>query len=154
MGRRAHYAPRIADQICEHIALGSTLQEALEKVGYLAPSLKQCWAWLDAHEDFREKYDRARQLQADTDADHMRVLTREVITKPGAAAAYRVAIEALKWQAEVRNRTKYGKTDNDSGKKTPMDPTKIRSEIKRLEAELGVVESAKDGKKPPLKAVK
>jgi hypothetical protein len=148
--RAAHYATRIAKEICKHIALGLTLAEALAKVGYLAPTEPTVWRWLDEHADFREMYERARQMQADSHADRMLEMSREVIKAPSAATAYRVAIDVLKWQAEVRNRQKYGvKGEDDKGKK-PMDPAKLRSEIKRLEAELGVAES----KVVPLKDVK
>lgn len=139
--RAAHYTPRIAKSICTEIALGATLKEALEKVGYLAPSMNTCWRWIDEHADFRDMYERARMLQADTDADDMRVLGREIRDKPTAAAAYRVAIDVLKWQAEVRNKTKYGTKAEDAKASRPLDPTKLRAEIKRLEDELGVAES-------------
>lgn len=121
--------------------MGATLKEALEKVGYLAPTMVTVWRWLDEHNDFRDMYERARMLQADTDADDMRVLGREIRDKPTAAAAYRVAIDVLKWQAEVRNKAKYSRSGEDPIAKRPLDPTKLRSEIKRLEEELGVMES-------------
>lgn len=121
--------------------MGETLKDALDKVGYLAPTMTTVWRWLDEHADFREMYERARQLQADTDADDMRVLGREIRDKPTAAAAYRVAIDVLKWQAEVRNKVKYGTKGEDPKTARPLDPTKLRQEIKRLEDELGVAES-------------
>lgn len=139
--RAAHYTPRIGKLICAEIALGKTLQEALDKVGYLAPSMSTVWRWLDEHEDFRATYDRARMLQADTDADEMRVLGREIRSRPTAAAAYRVAIDVLKWQAEMRNRAKYGTRVEDPKNREPLNPTKLRAEIKRLETELGIVEA-------------
>lgn len=141
--RAAHYATRIAKDICRHIAMGSTLKEALEKVGYLAPSMPTVWRWLDEHADFRDMYERARMLQADTDADRMRELAIECVGKPTAASAYRVAIDVLKWQAEVRNQAKYGSAKDAAKVKTPMDPAKLRQEIKRLESELGVAERSK-----------
>lgn len=138
--RAAHYAPRIAKDICREIAMGATLKEALVKVGYLAPVMTTVWRWLDEHADFREMYDRARSLQADTDADRMRELGADIVDKPTQAAAYRVAIDVLKWQAEVRNRAKYGSKAEDPKDRKPMDPSSLRAEIKRLESELGVAE--------------
>jgi len=90
-----------------------------------------------------------RQLQADFDADDMRVLGRDIRTMPTKAAAYRVAIEVLKWQAERRNPAKYGSIKEDPKDRKPMDAAKLRSEIKRLEEELGVAET----KVAPIKAV-
>jgi hypothetical protein len=146
--RAAHYATRIAKDICKYIAMGKTLEEALEEVGYLAPTMPTVWRWLDEYPEFRDMYERARTLQADVHADQMLKLSREVMTKPTAAAAYRVAIDVLKWQAEVRNRNKYS-TKGSEEQKRPMDANKIRAEIARLEKELGVAQS----KVAPLKAV-
>jgi hypothetical protein len=148
--RAAHYVARIGNDICMHIAMGKTLNEALDAVGYLAPTLPTVWRWIDQHADFREKYERARSLQADSHADKVLELGAEVLTKPTNAAAYRVAIEVLRWNAEIRNRAKYSAKADDPKDRTPMDPTKLRAEIKRLENELGVAES----KVQPLRKVK
>jgi hypothetical protein len=150
--RAAHYAPRIAKDICREIAMGATLKKALDKVGYLAPSMTTFWRWLDEHADFREMYERARQLQADSDADRMRELAEEVIERPNAATAIRVATDILKWQAEVRNKTKYGNKTEDPRAAKPLNPADLRKEIKRLETELGVAES--QGVKMPISLVK
>lgn len=152
MSRRAgHYVARTANEICRYIALGNTLEEALKKVGYLAPSIERVWVWIDEHQDFRDKYERARQLQADMHADRMLTFVDKVIDGSGPAPArYKVAMEILRWQAEVRNREKYGSKSTDPGKNKPLDPAKIRAEIKRLETELGVAET----KVVPIKAVK
>jgi hypothetical protein len=141
--RIAHYTVRTADLICEYIALGKTLEEALKEVGYLAPTIPQFWKWLDAHEDFREKYDRARQLQADMLADRTLGFVDEVLKDPKAAAAYKVATDILRWHAAVRNRKVYHPMDNDNAKQAPLDAKKIKEEIKRLEKELGVQEAKK-----------
>lgn len=148
--RRAHYTVRIADQICEQIALGKTLQQALDAVGYLAPAMSTIWSWLEKYPDFRDKYERARLLQADIHADKMLEMSQAVVNVPNAANAYRVAIDVLKWQAEVRNKQRYGRKTDDSASKKPLDAAKLRQEIKRLEAELGVAES----RVQPLKVVK
>lgn len=138
--RAAHYATRIAKDICKHIAMGKTLDEALKEVGYLAPSMPTVWRWLDEYPEFRDMYERARTLQADVHADKMLEMSREVIKTPTVAAAYRVAIDVLKWQAEVRNRAKYSTRGTEEAKR-PMDPTKIKEEIRRLEKELGIQQS-------------
>lgn len=147
--RRAHYTIRTGKLINEQIAIGKSLQQALDVVGYLAPSVPMFWRWLEEHPDFREQYDRARQLQADVHADRMLELGQEVIGKdPKLSGAYRVAKDILQWQAEVRNSGVYGRK-KEAKKTTHMEPEKLRAEIKRLEKELGVAES----KVVPLKAV-
>lgn len=146
--RAAHYAARIADQICEHIADGKTLNEALKEIGYLAPTQVTVFKWLDKYPEFRERYERARSLQADVHADGVIELSKKVLLDPKAAPAFKVAADIMRWSAEVRNKTRYGKAIEENNKKA-MDPAKIREEIKRLEAELGIAEN----KVKPLKAV-
>lgn len=148
--RAAHYTNRIANDICEGIVMGKSLQEALDDIGFLAPSIVTVYKWFDLYPEFREKYERARQLQADMQADRMLEMARSVLKEPKAATAYRVAVDILKWQAAVRDPKKYGKMLEDDKAKKPLDPAKLRAEIKRLEQELGVAES----KVKPLKAVK
>lgn len=151
MGKRAaHYTNRIASDICENIVRGMSLEEALAEIGFLAPTVVTVYKWLDLYPEFREKYERARQLQADMQADRMLEMARDVLKDPKASTAYRVAVDILKWQSAVRNPNKYGKAIEESGKNKPLDPAKLRAEIKRLEQELGVAES----KVKPLKAVK
>lgn len=126
-----------------NIALGKTLEEALKTIGYLAPTVTQVWKWLDVHENFREKYDRARQLQADMLADRTLKFVDDVLEDPKSAAAYKVATDILRWHAAVRNRKVYHPMDNDNAKQAPLDAKKIKEEIKRLEKELGVQEAKK-----------
>lgn len=138
--QRAKYVKRTGDLICEQIALGKTLQQALDHVGYLAPAISRFWKWLEEFPEFREQYERARQMSADMDADKMKELGEEVIKNPKAAAAYRVYMNVLMWQAEMRNTGKYGKK-RDAKPPKELDPTKLRQEIKRLEKELGIAEN-------------
>lgn len=141
----AHYTVRIADQVCKNIALGMSLDQALKKVGYLAPSIELVWKWIDTIPEFRDKYDRARQFQADSLADRHLELAVEVLQKPNAASAYRVAGDILRWHSEIRKPKVYGSKATE-GDKTPLDPAKIKSEIKRLEEHLGLAE--RQGKSP------
>ena len=138
VGRKhSHYTVRIGDMICQEVALGRTLKDALTKVGFLAPSMPTVWKWMDENDDFRHKMDRARQLQADMMTDRMLELANEVLTKPSAASAYKVASDIMKSLAEVRNPGKYGpKMVHEI--KAPMDPMKVQEEIKTLEMELGL----------------
>ena len=139
MGRKAaHYTARVANDICTWIAMGCSLEKALEKVGYLAPSEPQVFRWLSEHEDFKIKYDTARQMQADKLADRTLDFVDEVIKDPRSAPAYKVATEILKWHASIRNGKIYNPSLAGEGKSTPLDATKIKAEIARLERELGV----------------
>jgi hypothetical protein len=145
--RKAHYAARIGDQICEAIALGKTLKQALTTIT-LAPEIRTFWRWYDEFEDFRIKYDRARQMSADVHADDMLEMARDAINHPAKAAGYRVAADILKWQADVRDRKKYGSKVEHEIKEPPPAPEKVRSEITRLEKELGIAGSQKTSRAP------
>lgn len=137
MAGKHHYVVRIADQLCERIALGRTLEQALADVGYLAPTMQRFWHWLEDIPEFKAKYERARTLQADVMADKRLEMAAEVLKKPNAAAAYRVAADILASLSAVRDPNKYGaKVTHDI--KTPLDPAKMKEEIARLEEDLGV----------------
>lgn len=136
-GRKAHYTTRIAKRLCEHIALGATLQQALQKEP-LGPSVPVFWRWLDEYPEFREMYERARILQADLMADTIMTMAENVLKQPKFAPAYKVASDILKWQAEIRNPARYGQKVQVEHKAT-LDPAKLKGEIHQLEKELGLL---------------
>lgn len=136
--RRAHYCVRIANEICTNIALGKTLTWALKKVGPLGPTMPTFWRWLDEYPEFRDKYERAREMQADIHADRMLEMSEDVIKNPSLAAAYRVSADILKWQSEIRNPKIYGTKIQHVAKEQPLHVDKMKEEIKRLEENLGV----------------
>lgn len=137
-GRKAKYNARIAKRICEHIALGATLKKALEKEP-MGPTVPTFWRWLDEYPEFREMYERARVLQADLMSDTIMSMAEEVLSKPRFAAAYKVAADILRWQAEIRNPARYGSKVTVEHKQT-LDPAKLASEVRQLEKELGLLE--------------
>lgn len=135
--RRAHYCVRIANALCEKIALGNSLKGALDAVGPLAPTMPTFWRWLDEYPDFRVKYERARQMQGDVLADEILDMAKLVIDKPSLASAVRVASDILMWQAGIRD-TKYNAKVVPKEEKVLLTPEQLRSEVKKLEGELGV----------------
>jgi hypothetical protein len=136
------YVPRTAAMICDLIAEGKTINQAFDKIGYLAPSIKVFWKWYKTVPEFKEMYEQARTLQADLDADKMKELGEDVLNArtPAAVAAHKVAVDVLKWQAEVRNKRRFGSRVHEEAAKVPMEPSKIKEEIKRLEEALGMAE--------------
>lgn len=136
--RRAHYTVRIANMICEKIALGNSLKSALEEVGPLAPAMPTFWRWLDEYPEFLVRYQRARKMQGDIHADVMLDLAADAINNPSKAAAIKVAADILKWQAEIRDPKSYSRGSIPEDKPKPMSPAQLRAEIKLLEADLGV----------------
>lgn len=136
-GRHTHYNLRIANRICEHIASGRSLKEALAKEP-LSPSVTMIFRWLDSYPAFREKYERARLMQADVHADTMMEMAEEVLKNPQKASAYRVASDILQWQASMRNPKVYGSKVTVENKAPAMNAAQVKAEIAALEKELNV----------------
>lgn len=135
--KRAHYTFYVANQICEKIALGMSLKKTLEEIP-LAPLMPLFWRWLDEYPEFRERYERARQMAADIHADTMLDMAHDAVANPSKASAIRVATDILKWQAEIRDPKKYGPKAQVKEKDKAMSPDELRKEIAKLEHELGV----------------
>ena len=62
-GRPSKYNDLIADSICEELAQGRSLIQITHESDY--PHEVTVYRWLDKHEEFRKKYARARELQAE-----------------------------------------------------------------------------------------
>ena len=108
MGRPTIYTPLIAESICERIADGESLRRICEDDGM--PSAESVRRWVRDDEAFRGQYARAREDQADADADDIGDIARDTLTGKYDPAAARVAIDALKWNAEKRRPKVYGKS--------------------------------------------
>jgi hypothetical protein len=106
MGRPPIYTQAIANRICERIADGESLRAICADTDM--PSRFAVRAWLISRPDFASHYARAREEQADADADAITDLTHKVIAGDLDPQAARVAIDALKWAAGKRAPKKYG----------------------------------------------
>ncbi|WP_313349093.1 hypothetical protein [Paracoccus sp. (in: a-proteobacteria)] len=94
------------DAICEAIACGDSLAKVLRKKGM--PGYSTVIRWLRDDEDFRADYARAREAQADADADKIGDIVDKVLAGKLDPQAARAAIDALKWTAGKRQPKKYG----------------------------------------------
>jgi hypothetical protein len=138
-GRPSSFTQEVADELCERIACGESLKGILRSREDM-PEERTVMRWLAANDGFRQQYTRAREAQADADADAVgdvgqRVLLGEV--EPNAA---RVAIDALKWAAGKRNAKKYGdRLDlNHSGAIAQQTEEQIESRLAQLLRKAGV----------------
>lgn len=124
MGRPSLYSEGLANTICDRIACGESLASICRDDGM--PDYKTVIRWLREKDDFRDNYTRAREDQADADADSVQDIGRRVLTGELDPQAARVAIDALKWAAGKRKPKKYGdKLDlNHSGSLT-VNPTDL-----------------------------
>lgn len=139
-------------EICRQLALGSAIQDILmerrvdPQTGLLVelqrpdmPEWQEVVGWLKTDELFLADYEQARVFGADYLADRMIQLVEELRDDPKKAPAVKAAMEILKWQTMVRN-SKYSERTIQETKTTgPMDPEKVKSEIKRLERDLKIV---------------
>jgi hypothetical protein len=106
LGRPSIYTDELAQDICDRISCGQTLTSIAKLEGY--PSLPTVFRWLAEKEDFRDKYTRARQDQADYSADYLVDIGQEIIAGNLAADAARVLVDIHKWTAARRAPKKYG----------------------------------------------
>ena len=100
---RTRYTSELADEICEEIAKGGALYlMCQEKENW--PDESTIYRWIDANDDFREKYARARERQADRRNEEIIVIA-DTATDANLA---RLQIDARKWQASKLAPKKYG----------------------------------------------
>ena len=68
-GRPTDYSPQVDSRICKLIVEGKSLRTICKMPGM--PVLGTIFVWLTKHEDFKEHYARARELQAEIYADEI-----------------------------------------------------------------------------------
>ena len=107
MGRHSTYDPEVADRICQGIAGGSSLVSILKEDDEL-PTYTTIMKWLKDFPEFADNYARAREDQADHDADKIGDIAERVVKGQVGPAAARVAIDAYKWAAGKRKPKVYG----------------------------------------------
>jgi hypothetical protein len=119
-GRPTTFNQKTADLICMMLSEGMSLRQILkaDKVGVL-PAQSTVYEWLLRHPSFAEQYTRAREEQADTNADEILDIADEMppeyTDKDGKTsldqtyiAWQKNRIEARKWTAAKLRPKKYG----------------------------------------------
>lgn len=101
------FSQAIADEICAQIAVRPVSLDTI-LAGEGMPKKTQVYNWLRENLDFAEKYTRARESQADTDADEIANVRQRVIDGGLTPDQGRVAIDSLKWSAGKRAPKRYG----------------------------------------------
>jgi hypothetical protein len=97
----------VADRILHSIAEGNSLVTTLKEDEEL-PSYTTVMKWLRIYPEFAANYVRAREDQADHDADKIGDIAEEVRAGKLDPNAARVAIDAYKWAAGKRKPKVYG----------------------------------------------
>jgi hypothetical protein len=121
MGRPSDYTEDMAIEICARLASGESLVRMCKADDM--PSVSTVYRWIQAHEEFRDSYTRAREDQADTLADEILDIANtpvvgvktktnekgEVETTEGDMIEHRrLQVDARKWIAAKLKPKKYG----------------------------------------------
>jgi hypothetical protein len=104
--RADHYTEEIGLKICEWLASGQSLRAFCREPG--TPSQSMVYRWLIAHEDFREKYRVAREVQADTLVDELVEIADAKTADVNETQRNRLRVDTRKWVAAKQRPVKYG----------------------------------------------
>ncbi|MGN7038656.1 hypothetical protein [Neisseria sp. P0003.S003] len=105
-GRPTDYTKDMADKICEKIANGRSLRSICAEDGM--PPMKTIYRWLEANEEFRHQYARARDKQADYFAEEIIEIADSAEAESAAVSKAKLQIDARKWAASKIAPKKYG----------------------------------------------
>jgi hypothetical protein len=100
------FSKELFDKVCERIADGESLRAICRDQNM--PSTASFLKWVANDEALAEHYARAREAQADADADQIGDIAQRVLSGEFDPQAARVAIDALKWSAGKRKPKVYG----------------------------------------------
>ena len=104
-GRPTIFTDKIADEICERIALGESLR-AICRDEHM-PAMSAVFRWLGSNESFREQYTHAREAQADALADDILDIADTAEETNEAVRKAQLRIESRKWIAAKLKPKKY-----------------------------------------------
>lgn len=153
MGRPTKYSPELADKICEEIATSEKgLHHICKSNNFPSASTILRWLTEDDKKDFRDKYTRAREAQADYMAEQILEIADNsdndtIVTKNGIIiqnSEYinrsRLRVDTRKWLMSKLAPKKYGEKLDISGNvkninSVPLTPEQIKEINKSLEDE-------------------
>jgi len=119
MGRPTVYTEDLANEICEHLTNGYSLNSYCKKE--YTPSRSIIYTWLEQNPSFSDKYTRARKLQADSFVDDIIDISDETISDVDSETGRvnheninrsRLRVDTRKWIAERMRPTKYFKPED------------------------------------------
>ncbi len=105
-GRPTIYSDAIVEQICLLLAHGRSLKSIAAQDDM--PCERTLFNWLDTNDEFRERYDRARQLQAEIRADSILELVDNCPVDKDEIQLARLKVDAIKWVASRLLPHRYG----------------------------------------------
>ena len=138
-GRPSEYTEAIADIICGRLALGESLRAICADAD--VPHIATVMRWIDKNAEFRERYARARELQAEylideiieiADTPKVGIKTVSKVTGIETTEAdmiehRRLQVDARKWAAAKLYPKKYGEKTETTLKGDPNSPVQTVS---------------------------
>ena len=121
------YCQEVADRIIDSLAEGNSLVSTLKEDEEL-PRYSTVMQWLRTNPSFAAMYARAREDQADHDADKIGDIAEQVVKGAVDPQSARVAIDAYKWAAGKRKPRVYGDRIAVGGA-ADMDPIKTTTQL-------------------------
>lgn len=121
------YCQEVADRIIDSLAEGNSLVSTLKEDEEL-PRYSTVMQWLRTNPSFAAMYARAREDQADHDADKIGDIAEQVVAGEIDPQAARVAIDAYKWAAGKRKPRVYGDRLAVGGA-ADMEPIKTTTQL-------------------------
>lgn len=113
LGRPTDYTEELASSICVRIGNGESLKHITEDDDMPSRATVHSWLLDGRHQPFLDKYEAARELQADVYADEMDDIARDQTLDTQRA---RLIIDTRKWTSSKLKPKKYGdKLDMTSG---------------------------------------
>ncbi|MBI6392117.1 ubiquitin carboxyl-hydrolase [Proteus mirabilis] len=131
-GRPSSYMPEVAEDICKLLMEGESLRKICKSPSL--PAISTVMEWLQRHEEFREQYAHAREVQAELLAEDIINLSDAVIEDGAAVAKARLQVDARKWYASKLAPKRYGDRIQHEQKITITDLTdeELDKRIKEL----------------------
>jgi hypothetical protein len=132
-GRPTEYTEELAIEICERIAQGESLKHITDDEEMPSRSSVHSWLLDGKHKEFLDKYEEAREMQADVYADEMDDIAHDLKYDTQRA---RLIIDTRKWTSSKLKPKKYGEKLDLSGDTTvthkyeDMDDEQLAAVIK------------------------
>jgi len=125
-GRPTKYSEELADDICNRIAGGESLNSICKEGEYPTMSCVLMWVVNGKHPLFFDKYRKAREAQGLYDGDRLRDIVETMVVGEIEPQVAKVAIDAYKWTAARNAARVYGKRVEEQD--TAQQDTEVESD--------------------------
>ena len=129
VGRPTKYTPELGEEICNAIASSELGLAHLVDLNPHWPDRSNIFIWRRRHEEFRDKYTKAKEDQTEVSVEYMQELMNEPHKYQDLETGLmkldvpmlRLKMDAIKWQAAKLKPKKYGETKVQEQVNTEVD---------------------------------